>query len=347
MLCSKSAWVRPAVAVKLFNLSAATSFKTFNLQTLLTRFRSESSSIGLDFGTHSIKGVRLLRKPKSPRFTLTGAWVRDLPAGADSAVRVKTVQELLRQAGAEKSRVVTAVGGTGTVLRSVVIPKMTPEELRTALTFEAEKYIPFKLAEVYLDSTILQEQPGGRMEVLLAAARREVVKSHLDLLGSGGLVPFALDLEAVALANAWEISHPESAEKISGGLLQVGARGTLLNFFTGTQLQFSREIPLGGESFAKSAAQPKDAWEEWLSQCRVSFDFFENQFGHRVEELYLTGGAAQTAGFPEWVQESSGLPTRLWDPLSGLDRDPSVRLEGVAAGRLGVAVGLAARGLVS
>jgi type IV pilus assembly protein PilM len=234
--------------------------------------------------------------------------------------------------------------------------------------FEAEKYIPFRLEETSLDSAILGDRLVGRMKVLLAAAKTDLVRDHLELLKAAAVRPFSVDLEAIALANAWETNFVAGGPKVTG-LVHVGARGTLIDFFLGPQLQFSRETGIGGDAFTQAVAdglqldaleaekikcQPgqrldavraalQPCWEEWLVQCRVSFDFYEDQFGQKVERLCLGGGSAHLIGFQEWIQQTTGFSTDLWNPVAGLtEGDHLDRLEAERID-LGVAVGLAVR----
>lgn len=304
--------------------------------------KNEPACVGLDAGSHSVKCAKV-RKGSGGVYILLGSSVEAVGPQKDPIQRAQAVQRALLAAAAEKSPLIAAVGGPGTVLRSVVVPKMTPEELKTALTFEAEKYIPFKLDEVFIDSAILGDQPGGRMEITLGAARKELVQGLLEMLTSCGLAPAAVDLEPVALADAWEVSRPAGAGADPVGLVHIGARGTILVFFKEARLQFTREIPLGGDSLAKEAAEGSK--EQWHSQCRVSFDFYENQFGQRVTGLYLSGGFAGLEGLREWVQEATGLPTEIWNPLSGLQSSLSAEQVQAVGPSLAVAVGLGVRGV--
>ena len=319
----------------------------------------ESSCIGLDVGSFSVKGVLLQKKRTG---LVVEQWaLREIPPGGEAAARTKAVQEILQSIGSTHRPIVSTVGGPGTVLRSVTVPKMTAEELKTSLHFEAEKYIPFKLEEVFLDSAILRDLQGGRMEIFIAAARKDVVQGHLDLLASANVHPQTVDLEPIALANAWEFYPPPELAQGPAGLIHAGARGTVLNFFSGKELQFTREIPLGGDGLTRvlcdglriDAAeaerikcQPGDRavevqtilrpmLDDWSGQCRASLDFYENQYGRRVERLFVSGGSALLTGFAEGLEQSLGLPVRTWNPLG----------PGVAAGpRLAVALGLALRG---
>ncbi|MBI3318311.1 MAG: type IV pilus assembly protein PilM [Candidatus Omnitrophica bacterium] len=331
--------------------------------------KQSASSIGLDIGSTSVKG--LILRQTSPSLKTAQAAFRPLAPGAGPSERTKAMEEVLQALNANSVPVTTAVGGQGAVLRWVVLPKMTPQELKTSLAFEAEKHIPFKLTEAYLDFAILGDRPAGRMEILLAAARKELVDGHLEAVKTSGIHPKAIDLEAAALANAWNVGPPVPKD-FSGVsvLLHVGARGTIINFLVGDRLHFSREIPYGGDIFTQQIAealgvdapsaegikcspgekepQVKQAllsrWEEWLAQCRLSFDFYESQSGRGVERLVLSGGSAPLSGFKEWIAEASGLPTELWNPVAAFSNclDPGMLKE---AARWGVALGLAARGL--
>lgn len=323
----------------------------------------------------SVKGVLLSRTPEGPKLLRVATAI--VPPEAAAAQRAQAIQQVMQSLKeTHESRIITAVGGSNVVLRSVLLPKMSPQELKTALTFEAEKYIPFKLEETILDFAIVGDRPEGRMEVLLAAARQELISAHLGLLQSAGVSPYAIDLEALALSNAWGLTHPKeeplSAGADTSGLIHVGARGTILVFLIGSQLQFTREVSLGGNTFTQAVAeglqldalqaeaikcQPglklaqvraalQPAWEEWLTQCRVSFDFYENQFGHRFQRIILSGGSTRLVGFKEWILEELGIPTEEWNPMEALASDIDPKLLDSHRNDLGVAIGLAVRELL-
>lgn len=321
-------------------------------------------SVGLDLGSTSVKAVALTQTPAG--LALTGSSILPFPPTADRAQRSQVVRQALQAVNGPQGRVVAAVGGPGAMLRWVTLPKMTAQELKASLAFEAEKHIPLKLEEVFLDSTILGDRPGGQMGVLLAAARKELVTAQAELLEAAEVPVAVVDLEPLALANAWEASAPAGQQVVA--LVHVGARGTIVNIVSGTQLQFSREVPLGGQAFTQAIAEglsldapraealkcdPGDraaevraalqsCWAEWWVQCRASCDFYENQFGHGVERVVVTGGSAQLAGFREWIQETAGLPTEIGNPLAGLAPAGAVPARPEAA--LAIAVGLAVRG---
>ena len=333
----------------------------------LTKKPAVGSCLGVDVGSTSVKAALLTRSSAGIRVERFVS--APVPLGADKAQVAQVVREAVQKVNAPRDAgVVTAVSGPGTVVRAILFPKMTPQELRGALSFEAEKHIPFKLEGIYLDFAVLGEQPNNQMEILLGAARKEVVAEHLELLSQAGVTPASVDLEMLALANAWEAVRPQAETRVVG-LIHIGSRATLLDFTRGAKLQFAREIPVGGSAFTRAISealrvdageaerlkvQPEarqqelrsvlqPAWDDWLNRCRTSFDFFENQYGTKVEQLVLSGGSARLAGFKEWVQEASGLPTETWRPGAGLAGPEGAQLPEQEAAALTVAVGLAAR----
>ena len=339
----------------------------FRVQPILEKFfKGTSCSIGLDIGSTSVKALKLQRAPAGLK--LLKAATAPLAPGGDSSQRVAAIQQVMDELDGHEAPVVTGIGGQGTVLRLVLIPKMSPAELKGALGFEAEKYIPFKVEETRLDFHVVGDRPGGRIEVLLAAARQEVVTAHLEMLSGAGVSPRALDLEAVAMANAWELGH-SSGDSEAVALIQVGARGTLLNVLRGSQLQFTREIPMAGNTLTQAVAaalgvdgataekikcEPgqrreeviaalEPRWEEWLAQCRASFDFYESQFGFKVARICVGGGSAALTGFQDWIKAASGLPVEEWDPLRKLTQEPNCGFPESHRSSFGIAVGLAVR----
>ena len=138
--------------------------------------QAPSRCIGLDVGTSAVKGVRLHRA--AGQIQIDQAEKVEISPGTQGPQRSGAVRKLLEKLSYREVPLVASIGGAGTVLRRVSLPKMTPQELKSAFAFEAERYIPFKMEEVFFDFSILAERPGGQMDVLLAAARK-IGRAHV------------------------------------------------------------------------------------------------------------------------------------------------------------------------
>ena len=149
---------------------------------LQNMFRGPVTSIGLDVGSSMIKGVKVIRK--EGRLTLLQQEVAAVPIGDKSSVARAILQKLLQKLDPRDTFVVTAIGGSGVVLRSILMPKMSLSELRGAFNYEAEKYIPFKPDEAFLDFVVLGDRPGGPTRHEKEGGRRQQSPSHRDTSAS-------------------------------------------------------------------------------------------------------------------------------------------------------------------
>nr|MBC8436520.1 pilus assembly protein PilM [Candidatus Omnitrophota bacterium] len=117
----------------------------------------EKLSVGLDIGTQSIKMVSLrLDREKAELYDF--ALEPNQPQSLSQALkRITQLQEA--------KRVNVSLSGLSTVTRYVAFPKMSAEELKQALKFEAQKHIPFTLNEVNMDA-----QPVPNTNMVIATA---------------------------------------------------------------------------------------------------------------------------------------------------------------------------------
>ena len=263
-------------------------------------------------------------------------------------------------------------------------------ELRQAIKFESDKYLPFDSDEVAIDCQRLTRPPQGtegedeQMGVVLAACRTTVVEEKIEEVTAQGLTPIAVDVDVFALANAWELSDSAAAadelddeddaparEDRSIALVDIGATRTSINVICNGETCFSREIGIGGSDMTQAAArrlgleileaetvkrepEGRDAevsraiapvLEDLVSEISLSLDFVENREGLRVEEVLLSGGGVLAPGVVPFIEQATGRPAHLWNPVQSLRVGPKVDPEELAlnAPSLAVAVGLAAR----
>jgi type IV pilus assembly protein PilM len=256
--------------------------------------------------------------------------------------------------------------------------RMSPEDLRNAIRFEADRYIPFDVEEVVLDcqpfdAPGLGEVGPNEMRVLLVACKRALVDEQLRVLASAGLQPEIVDVDVFALGNAYEAAAPGGAdgEKVRAAV-DVGASKTCVNVLRAGTSLFTREIQAGGDAFTAAVAnrlglkdleaealkrRPGDdaervrgavtpAIDDLATEVRLSFEYFENQFDRGVDEVLLSGGGARLQGFADDLARIVDRPTAPWDPTGDLPiAAGTVDADALRehASELAVAVGLASR----
>jgi len=342
-------------------------------------FRKSRSLIGLDVGSHSAKAVELT--VQGGDYCVTAAAQVELPPGEE---RNEILANMIRSADFHSRRVVASVSGKSVIVRYLTMPRMTDDELPKALDFEADKYIPFDMSDVVRDCQRLGKGGDGhtdgleddKMRVLLVAAKRNVVEEVVQVVYDVGLHPEIVDVDAFALGNAFELhrtfqtAEQEAPEVVA--LVDVGARKTSINIIQGNESCFTREIYMGGNDFTQAISKrlgmrledaesfkknPEDSLEELdeaLSQSLddlggevlLSFDYYENQFDNRVEEVFLSGGSSRLSILAPTFERIFNRRTSVWNPfehieMKHLEGDTSSISE--RSGQMAIALGLASR----
>jgi type IV pilus assembly protein PilM len=249
-------------------------------------FRKSKSVVGLDLGSSVVKGVEITLEGPEP--VITGFARVEIPPGGSLSEAVAT---LFRAGKFRSKRVVASVSGQSVVVRYVPMPRMTDVDMKQAIRFETDKYLPFELDEVVLDCQALQRPPNGagggdtaakasdQMTVLLAACKTKAIEEKVQLVQAQGLTPIAIDVDLFALANAWELcglpaEELEEGEERAIALVDIGATRTSINVLCAGETCFSREINMGGADMTQAVAR------------RMGLEVFEAEAIKRASESH-------------------------------------------------------------
>lgn len=332
------------------------------------------SLIGLDVGSECIKAIEITVEKGD--YLITGYGQIDVPS---EEAKPEAITELLRSCSFKSKKVASAVSGRSVIVRFLNIVEMPEDNLTNALRYEADKYIPFDIDNVILDCQKLEDTTGlakNEMKVILVAVKREVVDSHFKLLQNCGLQPSIVDVDAFALANAFEFTGTINGELNPEGkviaLIDIGGNKTSINIVRGNESFFTREIYMGGGDFTNYISKKMNienfeseqlkrspgeriddvtdailpGIEEIGSEINLSFDYYENQYESKVEEIYLSGGGGRVAGLDEALEKIFERRTVTWSPVSGISVDSDlvdVDMLTENTSSLAVAMGLASR----
>ncbi len=308
--------------------------------------------------------------------------VRKLPSDAiveGTFMIPSAISEAIRSAADELSLgripVATAIQGRSVILKSIVVPRgESSEEIEENIRAEAQRSIPFDMAEVHFDFQILGpvEEDPTQLRVLLVASKRDAIEGVQSLLEEAGLKPTVVDLDVIALANLLDLSNGgnhgvNGAESLF--LAHVGSSSTHVVVLQKGVPIFTREIPVGGrlyteelqrrfhlsyeEAETKKLKGVSDAEiveifrqisQQAVSEIQRSLDFApasSRDLG--IQKVYLTGGGARTLSLQEALGERMGVPIEILDPLGSLEIPPDSQNE-FEGPQFAVAFGLAVRG---
>ncbi len=292
---------------------------------------------------------------------------------------VATLRELISKQRIKTRDAAVAISGNSVIIKRISLPLMTQEELEESLPWEAEQYIPFDVNDVNLDAHILSgnADEAGQMDVLLVAARKEVVNEYSSVLLEAGLKPAIVDVAAFAVYNAFSHNYDVPNDLIA--LINVGAASANINVLRNGVSTFTRDISTGGRVYTEEIQRALNVSHEEAEAFKVgggdgdraavvpeevervltsvsgniaaeihrSLDFYlSTAGGASVSSVYLSGGAAPTPGLRGALEQVCNCPVALIDPFKRIDVDERAfnpRFLADVATQATVAVGLALR----
>ena len=346
------------------------------------------SIVGLDIGSASVKAVELAVKGRGDDFELTHLGIAMLPPEAivqgaflNSSAIVDAIREAIDTAKIRSKNVAAAVSGHSVIVKKVSLPAMTREELDEQIRWEAEQYIPFDVNEVNLDFQILDSSDSeGQMDVLLVAAKKDLIDDYVQVITEAGLTPSVIDVAAFAVENAFEANYDRKPDEIVA-LVNIGAQVVNINIAMGGAPSFTRDITTAGNQYTEEIQKAlsisfeeaeriklggrgtqdsqevvpqeveqamQQVSETVIGEISRSLDFFAATTAEsHIERVLLSGGGASVSGFANAFHERTSLPVEVLNPLTRMV--PSSRFEPdyleEIAPSLGVGVGLALRKL--
>jgi len=162
---------------------------------------------------------------------------------------------MARVAGGKKETryAVISLPETKSFLQVIAMPRLNPEELRAAVVFEAENYIPLPLEKVYLDFEKVAPAADNapQCEVLVAALPKEIVDSRVRVIDMAGLTPVAMELESQAVARAL---REERDLKSPTMIIQIGDTRSNVIFYSRNSIRFTFSIPISNRYFIETIA---------------------------------------------------------------------------------------------
>jgi type IV pilus assembly protein PilM len=313
-------------------------------------FGRKKTTIGLDIGSGLIKVAVIDHSKKNPE--LVRVAVAPLLADAivegevmDPGIVAEAIQGTLAAAGVKTKQVVTAVGGRDVIIKKIQIERVKEQQARELMRWEAEQHVPFDMESVELDFQILDPDADGvEMSVLLVAAKRELVESKMRLLTDAGLQPGAVDVDAFALHNAFEVNHPDAMDGVVC-LVNIGHEVTNVNILDDGVPILTRDIALGTRRLREDLQRERALGAEEAQQLLQGYDrspHLDAVLESRGEEIavgieraaaflaqnsraasqlravYTCGGGARIPGLTEMLASRMHLTVRQANPLANL-----------------------------
>jgi type IV pilus assembly protein PilM len=322
-------------------------------------FQRAKPLIGIDIGSHAIKLVRFALSGNSyqlldlallpiPPDTVVDGVITNLPAVQGMLRHLITLEKITDKDAA------LALSGHSVIVKKVQMVRMSEEELANAMPYEAEQHIPFDVYDVNTDFQILNPADANpnrnaQMEVLLAAAKKGRVDELSQVARGANLNPRVIDVDMLALINAFELNYPDQMHGHVISLVHLGASMMTVLIVKDGLSTFQRDIALGGNQYTAALQKAlglnredaeavklgglpwtqaqahvltvlRNVTEEVVAEIQRSFEFYLASAGDEpIESLYLSGGSSRLKGLSQVLASRLKLPVELLNPFRRID----------------------------
>jgi type IV pilus assembly protein PilM len=270
---------------------------------------------GVEIGTEEIKAAEIkiidgypeaaaLRRLPSP----PGVWTDQF----DEESLVQALKEICPPQGRE---VITCIGGEKAFSRIVKLPRMSDKELRSALRFEIQKFVPTPADQLVIRcirlgkmiSAAANKRAGAarddqdtqeRDDLLILAVPLTTVYQYHSIFSRAGFTVTAVDLQAFAL---WRVF----GRNIQGAaaVVDIGARTSCFVLIKDGLIRFIRHLPAGSEMISEVA-----------KELQRSFDYCAAHEDITVEKLILSGKVNDFAALSGQLRQDLGISAAVGAP---------------------------------
>ena len=320
--------------------------------------------LGIDISSSTVKLVELGRNPDG-QLVLERCGIEPLERGWINEGNVERFEEvadalrrLLQRSGSKTRNAALALPGSAVITKKIVLAAgLSDRELESLVEIEASQCIPFPLPEVSLDFCVIGPSVGSteRVDVLLAASRKEKVSDRQALAEAVGLLPVVMDVESYAMrlaAGRVMDALPNQGRDALIALIEVGSHSTSLQVIRNDDMLYERDQVFGGAVLSQQIARqyglsfdeadarkkignlPSDYADQVLQPFMDSLGqeigralqfFFTSTPHNKVDHILLSGGCAALPGVVEAVAAQAAFPCQLVNPLDGMLIGPEVR----------------------
>jgi type IV pilus assembly protein PilM len=341
-------------------------------------FGKKKSVVGLDIGSSSIKVAEVVRDRTGDRLVNYGISEPLSEAIVDGEIMDRQmVQEaitnLMESRQIRTKHVVTAVSGRAVIVKKILMDRLTEEDAKEAIQWEAEQHVPYDINDVSLDFQIINPNVDAKkMQVLLVAAKKDMIANHADIVREAGLQPMIIDVDSFAIQNAVEANY-DLAPGETVALLNIGAEITNLNIIRDQVPHFTKDLSVGANSFVENiqrrhnvsqsdalnalrgyndgaidvASIVQSTCEDLSMQIDRAVAYLRSAGdAERIDRILVSGGSARVPGLSDFLTQRHQVPVEVVNPVAKLSVEAGLfngESPETVAPILTVAIGLALR----
>ncbi len=315
--------------------------------------------VGLNFGRSTFRAVELDKKKDGLIISNIGTYenpkvnfLSDQKEDIDNIAG--HIADFFKDMGFGTSHVVMGLDESQVFMRIIKVPAMSDKELRSAVRYEAEQYIPLPLDQINLSYQRLDPDltEKDKINVQVVAAKKDVLERYVAIAKKAKLVPYAIEPETVALGR---ILGDSADAPLGTIIMDMGFSGSIIVVTYAGAVRFTRAIPIGGDVITRAIQQelnldvqqaeeykkvygmdPMQAEGKIFNVIRPVIDnlilevkratvfFTKHNSSANIKRLILTGGTALMPELLTYVAKNVDFEVQLANPLANFRFSPKL-----------------------
>jgi type IV pilus assembly protein PilM len=301
--------------------------------------------VGVDIGTTSIK-VCMLERLKEGGFGFVKQASRTyeedlLHDGSiiDQDFVARELKDLLYKNGIAADTAASALSSYSVITKRITMPFLEKDALENSVKLEVENIIPFPLSDIYYNYYVMgiDSEREGMMNLIIVAAKKEIVDGYVNTFDLARLDLAVLDVDIFAVTNLVEQIYDPKEHSVLAA--DIGASVTKIAIVKGENIEFTREILMGGKYITNEIAKAQKLSYSDAEQKKINAetdaegplqDFITNISSEinktvnfyiatkpreTVGTIYLTGGSALVSGLKEQIERETGIQVEFLNPF--------------------------------
>jgi len=310
--------------------------------------------IGIDIGLSAVKMAEVTHLSDG-QFKINRYASIDLPEGTIIEDEIQkedeilhAIQRCLESLNSNSKFACVGISGPNTLIKRLQLAGGTPEEVEDQVTWETEQYLPFPIDDGNISFSVIGENQGGGIDVIIGAAKKSVVNIFKDLVERSNLKVKIVDHTAAATLNVIETVLGDEVKQNGKSwiIMDIGAQKTHFMIYKNGVLVFFKEMSIGGLTITEEIQRqmgvnyneaeslkiygdgsgniPEEivdlinqVLDSFFAEIKKTLDFWTSSTSEEAfDGCILTGGSTQLPGLPEALQELLETEVQILNPFS-------------------------------
>ncbi|WP_434653987.1 pilus assembly protein PilM [Thermoanaerobacterium thermosaccharolyticum] len=272
---------------------------------------------------------------KTPHNCIDNGYIKDIN------LLFQFLNEILKKNFPKEKKLFFCVSSTDIIIREIIMPMMKDDELKSALKYEIDQYIPNTNEYIVDYKQIDNDEDSKKTKVMVVAAPKDMIFEYVKLTDM-----LKMRIEVIDVYSNCIYKSVNKLCKLKGSvsIVNIGAAYTDITLLNEGKYAFSRIVQFGGNDITEIIANMynidfnsaeeykrtkpfliddeqysdlKEHIKEHLNSKLIEisriFDFFESSYHKSLNGIQLIGGTSKLIGLGKYIEEYFKIPVSASD----------------------------------